>query len=60
MSKKKKGKNSGSKRPIAVTVTSTVIFILFFIRIYQAVIPLIREDFFRFRDSPCRFFTMEI
>lgn len=46
MPKKKKGKNSGSKRPVAVTVTSTVIFILFFIRIYQAVIPLIREDFF--------------
>jgi hypothetical protein len=32
------------KRPIAVTVTAIVIVVLFFVRIYQSVKPLIKEQ----------------
>ena len=39
----KKKKKTGIKRPIAVTVTAVVITVLFFVRIYQAVKPLVEE-----------------
>ncbi len=46
MPKKKTWKDAGGKRPVAVTITSVVIAVLFFIRIYQAIIPLLKQDFF--------------
>jgi hypothetical protein len=39
----KKKKKPGFKRPIAVTVTAVVITVLFFVRIYQAIKPLVEE-----------------
>jgi hypothetical protein len=43
----KKKKSPGIKRPIAVTVTAVVITVLFFVRIYQAIKPLIEEKALR-------------
>jgi hypothetical protein len=40
----KKKKVSGAKRPVAVTVTALVIVVLFFVRIYQAVKPLVEAE----------------
>ena len=43
----KKKKKTGIKRPIAVTVTAVVITVLFFVRIYQAIKPLVEEKALR-------------
>ena len=43
----KRNKTDRKKRPIAVTVISVAIVILFLIRLYQVYEPLILNDFFR-------------
>jgi hypothetical protein len=43
----KKKIKTDNKRPIAVTVTAVVITVLFFVRIYQAIKPLVEEKAFR-------------
>ena len=48
---RKKNKKAGEKRPVAVTVTSIVIVILFFIRVYQAVTPLVGAKFYQYGFS---------
>jgi hypothetical protein len=40
----RKKKDPGLKRPVAVTVTALVIVVLFFVRIYQAVKPLVEAE----------------
>ena len=40
----KKKKKTGEKRPIAVTVIAIGIVVLFFVRIYQSIKPLVEEN----------------
>jgi hypothetical protein len=53
----RKKKETELKRPIAVTITAIVVILLFFVRIYQALKPLVAQDFFTYKFTPPIFFN---
>jgi hypothetical protein len=44
---RRRNKSSPNKRPVAVTVIAAAMIVLFFVRLYNAVLPLVEQGVFR-------------